>query len=82
MSLYVSIDESYSVYKLSGLDSVVRSCDGYTLQDGRKVTKKIAQKELKSGSFNIYDYEQDDLEEAKENGSVRGIEWTQKIQTI
>jgi|TARA_R110002060_G_scaffold9059_1_gene13479 hypothetical protein len=59
MSLYVSIDESYSVYKLSGLDSVVRNCDGYTLQDGRKVTKKIAQKDLKSGSFNIYDYEQD-----------------------
>jgi len=74
MALYVSIDEGYTVYKLNGLDAVVRESNGYTLQDGRKVTKKIAQQELKSGSFNLYDYDED--------GSARGGDWTLKIRTL
>jgi hypothetical protein len=82
MALYVSIDESYTVYKLNGLESVLSESNAYTLQDGRRVTKKIAQQELKLGSFNLYDYDNDELGEAKENGSVRGVEWIIKIQRL
>jgi hypothetical protein len=82
MALYVSIDEGYLAKKLSSLDSVVNESKHYTLQDGRKITKKIAKDELKLGSFNLYDYDKDDLAEALENGSVRGIDWALKIQTL
>lgn len=82
MALYVSIDEGYSVTKLNGLEYVVRECSGYTLKDGSKVTKTVAQQKLKNGSFNVYEYDTDGLEEAKRNGFIRGVDWTLKIQKI
>lgn len=82
MALYISIDEGYLAKKLSGLDSVVNESKPFTLQNGTKVTRKIAKTELKLGSFNLYDYDKDDLVEALENGSVRGVDWTLKIQTL
>lgn len=82
MALYVSIDEGYCVFKLSGIDAVVEAALEYTLQDGRKLTKALAKKEIKNGSFNLYDYDEDQLADAIENGSVRSVDWTIKIQTI
>ena len=82
MALYISIDEGYCVSKLNGLIDVVRESEGYTFQDGRTVTKRLAQQELKSGSFNLYEYNEEELEEAKLNGRVLGIDWALKIQKI
>lgn len=82
MALYVSIDESYSVTKLNGLDCVVHAADGYTLQDGRTITKKIAQYELKHGDIRLYKYDDFELMDAKASGSVRGIDWALKIQKL
>ena len=82
MSLYISICENYSVSKLNGIDSVVRRCKPYTLQDGSSVTEQLARQELKNGSFNIYDYDADELNEAKQSGSVRGVDWIMKIQKL
>ena len=82
MALYVSIDESYSVSKLNSLQAVVDECANFTTQDGRKVTKAIAKKELASGSFNVYDYDEYEIEDAKIKGSVRGVDWELKIQSL
>jgi len=82
MALYVSIDEGYSVKKLSGLKAVVRECENYTLKDGKAVTLDVVKAQLKSGSFNVYEYGDDELLEAKENGNVRGVDWTLKIQAL
>ena len=82
MALYVSIDESYSVRKLSSLKQVVKECSPYTLQDGTPVTKNVAIKQLEQVSFNLYDYDEDQLEEAKEKGYASGVDWILKIQTI
>jgi len=82
MTLYVSVDESYSVRKLNGLKQVVQECASYTHQDGSRVTASSAKAALKSGSFNVYQYDSDDLEEAKSNGYVRGVEWTLKVQAL
>lgn len=82
MALYVSIDEGYSVRKLSNLKSVVRECEGYTLQNGKPVTLASAKNQLKMGSFDVYEYDEYELKEAKQNGSVRGIDWILKIQSI
>ncbi|MBQ4839793.1 hypothetical protein [Pseudoalteromonas luteoviolacea] len=79
MALYISIDENYCARKLNGLIGVLRESEGYTFQDGRIVTKKLAQLELKSGSLNLYKYDDEELEQAKLNGSVRGGDWTIKI---
>ncbi len=80
--LYASVDEGYFIQKLNGIKEVVSSCEGYTTQDGRKVTKAIARKELKTGMLKVYEYTEDELEEAIENGSIRGVDWTMKIQSI
>ncbi len=82
MALYVSIDECYSVRKLSSLKQVVEECSPYTLQDGSPVTKNAVRKELEQGSFNVYEYDEYELEEAKEKGYASGVDWTLKIQTI
>ncbi len=82
MSLYVSIDESYSVFKLNGLNAVLKECAPYTLQDGRRLTKALVKKEIEDGYLNLYDYDEDQLIEATEKGCVHSIEWTIKIQAI
>ena len=82
MSLYISICESYSAQKLKSLDAVVETCKGYYLQDGRIVTRKLAQELLKDHSFNVYSYDEDELAEARENGYVMGADWALKIQKL
>ena len=82
MAIYVSIDESYAVSKLNGIDAVVKACDGYYTQDGKLITKKIAKEELKGGFMNVYEYDSEEQETARDNGSVLGIDWRLKIQTI
>jgi len=82
MAIYISIDESYAVYKLKGMDGVLKECAGRYTRDGRVITKKVAQEELKDGSFNAYQYDEDELIEAKERGSCIGVDWAVKIQKI
>lgn len=82
MSIYVAIDEAYSVQKISGVQQVVNFCSGYYTVDGQTITKSIVQRELKSGSFNIYEYDDDQLIEAREVGFVIGVDWHFKIQAI
>jgi hypothetical protein len=82
MALYVSIDEGYSVTKHTSIQALVELCASYTLQNGEAVTAKVVKRELKNGSVKVYDYDADDLEEAKANGSVRGVEWIYRIQAL
>lgn len=82
MAIYVSIDESYSVNKLSGINAVVQTCKGYFTRDGKPITAKLVKEGLQTGSFNVYQYDSEELEVALENGSVIGVDWLLKIQTI
>lgn len=81
MSLYASIDESYSVHRLNSINAVVKACEGYYTRDGQTITKSVAQKKLKDDGFlNVYSYNEEELADAQEDGSVIGIDWTYKIQ--
>ncbi len=87
--MYIAIDEGYSVQKFKTLDDIVTYCnDSYltelTAQDGTKITKKLLMKEFKTSStINVYSYEdEDDLIQAKEKGSVMGIDWQLKFVKI
>lgn len=62
---------------------MVKACAGYYTVDGKVETKSIAQNELnKSGYMNVYEYDAEQVEEAIENGSVLGVDWSLKFQSI
>jgi hypothetical protein len=83
MSTYISIDESYSVRKFKNLTEVLEMCNRYYTQSGKAITKEVIAIELKEfGQLNLYSYDEDELQEAQEDGSVIGIDWQYKIQKI
>jgi hypothetical protein len=82
MSIYVSIDDSYCVKKYSSLNEIVEACSGYYSVDGKKLTKSLVRKELSNCFLNVYEYDEEQLEEALEHGSVLGVDWSLKFQSI
>ena len=82
-SMYIMIDEGYCIEKITSLKRIVKYCENLTLQDGRPITKTLLSKMFKENcSVNVYHYEGDDLEEAKNIGSVRGIDWVYKFVKV
>ena len=82
MALYVSIDEGYSITKHTSIQALVDLCAKYTTQKGEPVTASVVKRELKQGLLKVYEYDADDLEEAKAIGSVRGVDWVYRIQAL
>jgi hypothetical protein len=84
MATYAQIDEAYSIRKHSGLKSVVKFCrdnDLYT-KDGSEITIAVAQKSLRIDSLRVYSYTDEELQDARENGSVIGVDWRYKFESI
>ena len=73
MSLYILIDEGYSVTKETSLKDLESAVSDYYTVEGKPVTKSYLQKKLKSkhSTVRVYDYDESDLEDIKENGSCR-----------
>lgn len=84
MATYAQIDESYSVRKHSGLNSVLKFCKDNELytEDGSEITRSIAQKALRDDILRVYSYTDDELQEARGNGSVIGVDWRYKFEAI
>ncbi len=79
-TIFAAVDEGYDVTRVDGYKGIEDFAKGYTLADGSKVTVSVAKQELKAkGCIRLYDYDADDLEEAKQEGSVRGADWTYRI---
>lgn len=80
-TLYSAVDEGFDVSRISGMAALVRFCAPYTTVDGRKLTEKVIKQELKEQYvIRAYQYDADDLDEAIEEGSVRGVEWIYRIK--
>lgn len=81
MATYIQIDESYSIHAHSGLESVVAFCrdNDFYSRDGKVVSLYKARKDLASDDLRVYSYTDDELDEARENGSASGVDFSYKF---
>jgi hypothetical protein len=80
--MLVLVGEDYSVERLKTLKDAVNACADYYTKDGKKVTMKDIKGIDAHGYLNVYEYDSDDLEAAKEDGYVMGVDWKFKIRHI
>ncbi|MCP4526392.1 MAG: hypothetical protein GY833_10830 [Aestuariibacter sp.] len=79
-TIFAAVDEGYDVTRIDGYKGIVDYAKGYTTANGSEVTLSVAKQEIKDkGCIRLYNYDADDLEEAKQEGSVRGADWTYRI---
>jgi hypothetical protein len=80
-AVFAAVDEGYNILKIKSFKDLVNFCEGYTTRAGEKFTSKVVKAELESeGCLRLFEYDEDELEEAKELGSVRGKDWEYRIE--
>ncbi len=80
--MLVLVGEDYSVERLKTLKDAVNACADYYARDGKKVTMKDIKVIDAHGYLNVYEYDADEVEAAKEDGYVMGVDWKFKIRHI
>lgn len=84
--IYVLIDEGYSVERLQNMKEILSFCHDNDLVsvEGNEITKEHLRKSFSNvhGYLNLYEYSEEELEDASENGYASKTDWKYKITRI
>lgn len=81
--MYIMLDEGYCIEKFTSLKTIESYCENLTFQNGSVITKsKLSNLFKEFDNVNVYLYDKEDKEEAKQIGYVRGIDWVYKFVKI